>query len=325
MSSLLSQAQFEEARTASRQAGGCTSELYEWLINLVGLAQATKTLAPSSVPSGRWDDPDAVVETVHAWLEASLLRGGLLQAFDVCESPRALSRYLERALRNWLIDQSRRRTGPRLLERAAEIMAAPPFRVVVENASVMQRWWGLGAWETAELFAGDNAEIASAAWSIADLAILRFASSERADPLLSTPDLERYLGGVLDRIGKALSGRHFDHSFRHRFPFAYMSAAVDLDEAHDLSTNTTPESEVMVADAARVAIADLTERQLRVLVGRQTETLEVLAQSLGVSRGTIDNEHRRALLKVKEASPSDDVFQKVLETVVVMASEWEQL
>jgi RNA polymerase sigma factor (sigma-70 family) len=320
MSALLSDAQFEEARAASR-AGTITADLYVWLGQLVALAQATRTLAPAPVPNGRWDDPDAVAETVHAWLEGSLLRGGLLQAFDTCESPRALARYLEKALRNWLIDQSRRRTGPRLLERAAEIMAADPFTVVSASSSVMERWWGLAAWDTPALFNGSDDKVSSASWALGDFAILRFSSSERADPLLSTPDLERYLHGLLDRLGAALSGRHFDHSFRARFPYAYTTAAADLDDVPEPFTTATPESAVEIADAARVALATLTERQARVLVDRPATTLEALAERLGVSRGTVDNEYRRAVLKVREAAPSDDVFGEVLEMVVLMASK----
>jgi RNA polymerase sigma factor (sigma-70 family) len=266
--------------------------------------------------------PGARVKTVlHAWLEDSLLRGALLQAFDTCETPRGLARYLEKALRNWLIDRSRRRTGPRLLERAAEVMSSDPFVVVADSVSVMERWWGLVAWTAPAVFNGSDEEVASASWALGDFAILRFSSSERADPLLSTPDLRRYLYGLLDRLGAALSGRHVDHSFRQRFPYAYATSPADLDEAPEPLTTATPESEVVIADAARVALASLTERQARILLARPGNTLEALAASLGVSRGTVDNEYRRAVLKVREAAPSDDVFDEVLEMVVRVASE----
>lgn len=320
MSALLSPSQFEQARAASR-AGTITADLYGWLGKLVALAQATRTLAPAPVPGGRWDDADAVAETVQAWLEDSLLRGGLAQAFDICTNPRSLSRYLERALRNWLIDQSRRRTGPRLLERAAELMTGERFTIVSASHSVKERWWGLSVWHAPALFTGSDREVASAAWALGDFSILRFPSSERADPVLSTPDLERYLHGLLDRLGAALSGRHFDHSFRERFPYAYATATVGLQAVPEPFTTATPASEFEVIDAARVALASLTERQTRVLVDRPGTTLEALAETLGVSRGTIDNEYRRAVLKVREAASSDDVFADVLEMVVAMASQ----
>jgi hypothetical protein len=207
-----------------------------------------------------------------------------------------------------------------LFERAVEVLSAAPFIVVLESASPMERWWGLESWKSPELFSGTDTDVASAAWALGDLVLVRFQASQRADPLLSTPDLQSYLQGLLERLGAALSGRHFDHSFRQRFAFAYAEAAATLDEAPEPLTNSDPEHELLIADGARVALAALTERQSQVLIGRQSETLEILAAELEVSRGTIDNEHRRALIKIKEASPTDDDFREVLETVIEMAS-----
>ena len=320
MSSLLTADEFVRARQAASD-GTVTEELYRWLFKLVALAQATKTLAPAPVPNGSWNDPDAVAETVHAWLAESLLRGALLQAFDSCQTPRALSRYLERSLRNWLIARSRRRSGPRLLERAAEILARPPFVVVRNGQSAMDRWWGFEAWDRPELYIGSEEAVVSVAWAVTDLEPLRFSSSERNDPVLSTEDLCRFLEEVLARLGAALNGRHLDRAFRHRFSYAYAAPTLDLDEAPEIAGGTSPEIEVAVADAARVALGALTGRQLRVLLTRAERTLEELASELGVSRGTVDNEYRRALLKVREATPTEDNFNAVLEKVVQMASK----
>ena len=321
MSLLLSEQQFIRARDRAR-AGDVSDELYAWLGRLVTIAQATRTLAPAPVPGGRWEDPDAVAETVQAWLEESLLRGDLLQAFDVCQNPRALSRYLERALRNWLVGRSRRRSGPRLLERAAQIMSSDlAFVQLRDSPAIAERWWGLSAWHHPQLFAGRDEDVAAAAWALGDFSLLRYPSSERSDPVLSTADLHRYLAGVLERVGQGLSGRHIDWSFRRRFAYAYAPASVGLDEAEDLSDESSPANDVAVADAALIALAELTGRQLRVLVERPQATLEELAARLSVSRGTVDNEYRRALVKVRDAAPTNEAFDDVLETVLLLASE----
>lgn len=321
MSLLLSDQQFARARDRAH-AGDVSDELYGWLGRLVTVAQATRTLAPAPVPGGRWEDPDAVAETVQAWLEESLLRGDLLQAFDVCQTPRALSRYLERALRNWLVGRSRRRNGPRLLERAAQIMGSDDeFVLLRDSPAITERWWGLSVWQVPELFGGREDDVVAAAWALGDFSLLRYPSSERSDPVLSTRDLRRYLTGLLERVGHALSGRHIDASFRRRFAYAYAPRSVGLDEADELSDDSSPADDVDVADAARIALADLTGRQLRVLIERPQGTLEDLAARLGVSRGTVDNEYRRALVKVRDAAPTDTAFDGVLETVLLLASE----
>jgi hypothetical protein len=321
MSLLLSDEQFAAARERGR-AGDVTDELYGWLGRLVAVAQATRTLAPAPVPGGRWEDPDAVAETVQAWLEESLLRGDLMQAFDVCQTPRALSRYLERALRNWLVARSRRRVGPRLLERAAQMMGSDDeFALLRDSPAIAERWWGLSLWQDPPLFAGREDDIVAAVWALGDFSLLRYPSSERSDPVLSTPDLHRYLTGLLERVLQGLSGRHLDASFRRRFAYAYAPQSVGLDEAEELSGESSPADDVAVADAAWVALAELTGRQVRVLIERPQGTLEELAARLGVSRGTVDNEYRRALVKVRDAAPTDAAFDRVLESVLLLASE----
>jgi hypothetical protein len=323
VSALLSDDQFVTARQAVR-AGTVSEDLYRWLGRVVALAQATRTVAPAPVPGGNWDDPDAVAETVQAWLEESLLRGALLQAFDTCETPRSLARYLDRALRNWLVARSRRRSMPRLLERAAEMLAEQPFTIVRDSSSVMDRWWGLAAWEEAQLYAGEDDTVAAAAWALGDFALLRYPSSERSDPVLSTPELRRFLWDLLERVAAALNGRHVDYSFRQRFAYAYAAPSVGLEDVPELADTSSPANHAEVAEAARIALASLTGRQTRVLLERPHTTLEELAGVIGVSRGTVDNEYRRSILKIREATPSEDTFDAVLEKVLLLASGGEQ-
>lgn len=323
MSFLLSATEFEGARQAVRN-GEITPELYGWLGRLIAVAQATRALAPSPVPGGRWDDPDALGEALHAWLEESLLRGALGQAFDRCDSPRALSRYLERSLRNWLVARSRRATVPRLLERAGELLSDPKqgFVLVAGSHAPADRWWGLAEWSSEPvLYAGEDEAVVAAAWALGDFALLRYPSSERSDPVLSTPDLRRFLRGLLERIGQALSGRHLDIALRRRFSYAYAQPNATLAALVEPAGGESTEQAFEVAEAARLAIVALSGRQLRVLRDRPHTTLEALAAELGVSRGTVDNEYRRALLKVRESTISDEHFDRVLEKVLEMASE----
>jgi hypothetical protein len=321
MSLLLSERDFADARQALR-AGEVTAELYVWLGRLIAVTQATRALAPSPLPGGRWDDREAVAETLQAWLEESLLRGGLRLAFDRCRTPRALSRYLERALRNWLVARSRRSSGPRLLERAGLLMAADDGFTLVREATIAgERWWGLAEWHDPALYAGSDEILVGAAWALGDFALLRYPSSQRSDPVLSTSDLRRFLRELLERLQAALSGRHFDTALRGRFAYAYAPATVGLDEVGELAGPQTTAGPAEVEDAARVALGSLSCRQLLVLRERPTTTLERLAARLCVSRGTIDNEYRRAVLTIREASPCDDDFPAVLEDVLRMASQ----
>jgi hypothetical protein len=320
---MLAAGEFSQAREAVR-AGQVTEPLLAFLARLVTVAQATRAMAPAPVPGGRWEDPDAVAETVQAWLAESLLDGGLLQAFDVCQTPRALSRYLERALRNWLVGRSRRASGPRLLERTVELLNEDEaFRLLRDARSVAERWWALADWNDPGLFPGGDSELTALAWALGDFTILRFSSSERSDPVLGGAELRRFILELFERVGTGLAGRHFDVAFRTRYAYAYAQPSASLDEGPELSGGANPADEILVAEAARVALGDLTERQLRVLLERPQGTLEALAARMQVSRGTVDNEYRRALLKVNAAAPSESWFDPVLEKLLELASEEE--
>jgi DNA-binding CsgD family transcriptional regulator len=321
---LLSSDDFARAREAVR-GGGFTDELYGFLTRLVTVAQATRAMAPAPVPGGRWSDPDAVGETVQAWLAEELLDGGLLKAFDACQTPRALARYLERALRNWLVGRSRRASGPRLLERAVEMLRDDdgPFSLLRDARAAAERWWGLAAWEHPDFFDGNDSQLIAQIWALGDFTLLRFSSSERADPVLSSEELHRYLLELLGRIGQGLSGRHLDTGFRARFAFAYDQAPAPLEDAPEPRGASDAVVDVLVDEAAHIALADLSQRQLQVLLERPRGTLEELAGRLQVSRGTVDNEYRRALLKVRAAAPSEPTFDAVLEKVLELASEEE--
>jgi hypothetical protein len=227
-------------------------------------------------------------------------------------------------LRNWLIARSRRATGPRLLERAAEVLDEDTaFTALRESRAVADRWWGLASWTAPELFGGSDEQVVTAAWALGDFALLRYPSSERSDPVLNSPDLRRYLLELLERVGAGLSGRHLDTSFRGRFAYAYSAAPVPVEEAAELADSTSVELAVETDEAARIALADLSERQVKVLLERPQGTLEGLAARLGVSRGTVDNEYRRAILKVRSAASSEASFDAVLEKVLELASGGE--
>lgn len=198
------------------------------------------------------------------------------------------------------------------------------FVLVHEASTPSERWWALAVWTNPAFFAGSDEVLIAHAWALGDFALLRYASSDRADPVLSTPDLRHFLSGLLQGVGAAISGRHIDTVFRARFAYAYAVPGVPLEAALGVEGRDSPLEAVEIADSARCALAVLTRRQLVVLRERPETTLEVLATQLAVSRGTIDNEYRRAVLIVREASPSDEYFPTVLERLLEMASEERQ-
>lgn len=324
MSFLLSDTEFASARSAIAR-GELTPELYAFLHRLVAAHARQRLLARALTPRGRIDE-EAVQELVHDWLSERLLRAGLRSAFDAVVSPKALSRYLEESLRNYLASKARERKGPRLLVRARQLLERTPSQYVARRTGSSWRdtWWGLKEWpEETEPFQGSDDELMRAAYALGDFAIVRYsAGSEREDPVLSTPDLDRFLTGLLRGVATLLTLAHVDAALKGRFSFAYHPVAVELDDAAEpASDDLRPGEELLVYDTAREILSEVNERQLAALRGRlEGLTLDELAERLGVSRGTVDNELRRVDAIARTHTLDDDRFDDILEAVVELAS-----
>jgi hypothetical protein len=325
MSFLLSNSEFDAARSAVAR-GAITADLYAFLHRLVASHARQRLLARALTPRGRIDE-EAVQELVHDWLSDRLLSGGLLSAFDAVASPKALSRYLEESLRNYLASKARARGGPRLLIRARQLLESAPTQYVAfrTGSSWRETWWGLTQWpKEPEPFQGSDDELARVAYALGDFAIVRYsAGSEREDPVLSTPDLDRFLTGLLRGVAKLLTLGHVDLALKRRFSFAYHPAAVDLEEAAEpASSELQPGEELLVRETAREILSEVTERQLAILRDKLREglTLDALAERHGVSRGTADNELRRVDAVARTHTLDDNRFDEILEAVVDFAS-----
>ena len=153
MTWLLTDSEFTQAKDAL-DGGEITAPLYAFVARLVHVVAATRTLPPSLSTTGRWD-AEGEEETVAGWWEGRLLTSTLRQAFDQCASPRALSRFLETSLRNWLIDRARRNGQPRLLARAGELLSGEPqtFKAFTPGPA-LEVQWGLTGWEQPTLITG---------------------------------------------------------------------------------------------------------------------------------------------------------------------------
>lgn len=322
MTWLLSDSEFDKAREALDR-GEITRALYAFVARLVHVVAATRTLPPSLSTTGRWD-AEGVEETVAGWWEERLLTGTLRSAFDRCASPRILSRFLETSLRNWLIDRMRRSREPRLLARTGALLAGDPetFKSF-SSGSGLDVQWGLAAWDAPTPFLGSVDELLRHVYALGDFELLRVSDqSERAEPVISNQDLHRLIQGLLRATGKLLNLRQFDAVLRGRFPeaFAGSQPVAELPEA--VSGEPAPLDEVASLPVARQLLARLSRRQVSMLVGRylRSATLEQLAEEHECSRGTADNELRRAHAIIRQGLSSDDDRSHVLKKLLELAS-----
>lgn len=323
MTWLLTDQEFGQASDAMRR-GDVTPALYAFLRRLVAALARGGALAPALSPTGRWD-AEAIDEVLQGWLADKLLRGALARAFHVSASAAGLSRYLERALRNWLVSQNRAQGRPRLLARARRLLEdGTNYKRFVDSSSPLERWWGLAAWENPTPYQGADAHIVKAAFSLGEFAPLRYtAGSSLADPVISSGDLDRFLTGVLEALDALLTLRHFDVGLRGRFAYAYDRAEEPLEAVDEPADEVTPLDALEAAVTAREILIELSGRQVAILRDRVEGglTLDELAARHSISRGTADNELRRAGAIIRAHLLDDSQADRVLETLFEIAFE----
>jgi RNA polymerase sigma factor (sigma-70 family) len=321
MSWLLTDDEFRAARRSVR-GGDMTKPLYDFLARLVRSLAHSQTLAPALSPSGSWETTADADEALQEWY-ASRLPATLLAAFDAADDPRAFSRYLERAFRNWLTSRARSNGQPRLVARAREqLQARPEFRCFGEADRPADEAWGLTEWPSAELFSGDERALASAAYAVGELELLRYsAGSSLADPVIANDDLAALMVAMFERLESLLTLRQIAQALRARFGFAYGQAPSAIDEILPPDTGPTAFDNLALEETAREVLAELDDRQLAILRDRVEDRrkFDELASRHGVSRGTVQNELERARLAIRRHADSSQSEREILEKVLEVA------
>jgi hypothetical protein len=235
-----------------------------------------------------------------------------------------LSRFLETSLRNWLIDRARRSRQPRLLARAGALLTgeSTTFRALTPGPPLDVQW-GLVEWDAPTPFVGTTEELLGHVYALGDFALVRVGDqAEKAEPVISTPDLRRLVYGLLERTGRLITLRQLDEVMRARFPEAFVRSE-QVDELPESPSADPPVADQVAAlEIARQLLARLSNRQVSMLVGRylRSATLEQLAEWHSCSRGTADNELRRAHAVLREGLVSDQDQSLVLKNLLDLAS-----
>jgi hypothetical protein len=318
MAYLLSSDDFLAARLAF-DSGEVTSELYTFVRRLVRVHISNGLLPGALSPTGAWTD-EAADELEQQWFADRLLVGSLRRAFDRSADAAGLARYLERALRNWLIDRARARAEPRLLIRARKILQSDDtYRVVRDSTRWQDVWWGRAEWPDAEPYAGRDVELVAASYAAGELTYVR-TGTDAADPVLSTADLTRLLDVLFARAQALLTLRHVDRVLRTRFAIAFVEEAGDED-LDDRGQEDVALRALEHDASARAIAARLSGRQLALLQARHRDGrgLVELAREHGCAHGTVANELNRAAAMIRELIADDEDYEPVLEKLLELS------
>jgi RNA polymerase sigma factor (sigma-70 family) len=319
---MIDQQAYLALREAYRASGEISEDLYWLLLRLVRGLVFRGELPPAYSPTGRWD-AEGAQEAAHGWIVRRLLRtNGLLAAFDHASAPRPFFRSLERSFRHYLENERERGEIDNLLSRARALLGDDDrFREWIPQARPSDSWWGLAGWTDPNPYQGSEDALLREAWAVGEVRLFRYSHRvERASPVLATDELARFLESLFERVGALLTLRLLAVVFRRRFDLDEPTTIeIGEEEIEQLPAEEEGE-ETEAAAAALAVVAELTPRRAEILVRKADgASLDAIGEALGISRGTVDNELKRAGASIDrhrgEFATREAVLEKLLDAL----------
>ena len=142
------------------------------------------------------------------------------------------------------------------------------------------------------------------------------ASARKRSPILDADELRRFAIATLDALGEVVSPGVLLRSLQLRMDLD-PPALEPLDHEQSSGSMSAPNDVVALRETAIAAIAELTRRQVDVLLGTDAgNTLDQMAARLNCSRVTVLNERRRAGEVLTRLSSSEADRDALLNTVL---------
>jgi hypothetical protein len=312
------QVEFARAKEAFEKDQTVARPLLDELATVAGYLIRNAHLPASFAPYGQWDQ-EAADELLGEWVGEKLLRsGGLAAILDAARTAKAFRALAQRSLRQFVLNRRERTQSQNLYERSRDLLGADDRFVVVQDAARPQDiLWGLAADPPRAAFSGGDHELGGIAYSLGDFELIHYKSSAaKLSPLLSGSELTRFIEGMIAAAG-TLTVSSLMHALELRFDLAPVAFdSLQTDNPPEPVTHHTLEDEVVLRHVALAAIAELTERQSRVLLARRAEvTVESLAGELGCSVGTVANEEKAIAQMLRRYCDGADEEAELLKKV----------
>lgn len=304
--------EYTRARTAVLAGGDPPPELLEDCRRTVALLARNSGLPAHYSPYGVWSD-EAIDEVLADWSAVRLIERGQLRAM-LQRAPvlRVFRRMAETSMRQHLIDGLKPSQAANLFDRVCRLLADDD-RFIASGSGTGQLWQAADGPGTP--FDGDDRRLLGVAWSIGEFHVIRYdVDARKLSPLLEAEDLDRFVVGMLG--AGAMTAGTIVRALRLRFGLAEDEIPGELADALP-AVMPSPGDALLIAELATATLAELTDRQARVLVGlSQHITGRELAVQLGCSTGTISHE-RRQLEDVLErlGANAPDVLNQILDAL----------
>jgi hypothetical protein len=313
---------------------GCGDLLYAEVTLMVHAVVRGHRYPTSYSPTGVWDE-DAISGLAHDWLVHKLLgRGQLEHLLLINQTLQGFRKGLELSFVDFLIGQRKRTALDNLFERAGKLLENDTrFTLFVKSRKKASRFWGLVDWQDRAPFQGAEEELIAAGLRQQGVRVIQYRGDARKQsPVVSDHDLGELLAALLEDLDQLLSLAQFTTVFAYRFnlldatPLSTEQTILDDGGGPALTLGDTlraPEPAVDVALLVEEALGDvlplLSDRQRRALLAcsQPGGTLVAVAEQLGCSKSTVENELRRAERIILEhadgAAEAQRLYARLLE------------
>ena len=230
---------------------------------------------------------DAVAEVAHDFLTGARATERLVELAANATDDDSFSRLLSRAVLNHLRGVARQTAVGKLIIRLKQLLTEPEYRV--ESAGVPGAGnITLAVAEPGALWSGDPAPLLRAAYRVSDVHLVRWRPDTRREPpLADSESLSRVAHAVLEAAAGSMRFADLALIVGARFGLSDTPAVTGIDTI-DLTPDELgagPETEVLIEDAARTMLGQLSDRDQLVLAWLG-EPLSVIADRTGLPRST---------------------------------------
>ncbi len=318
----MSEVELRAARRALREHGEVPERVLGELRRVVGASVGLGALPAVLSPYGRWN-VEAEDDVYQGWLAERLLKQGALQSLlDRSRSGAAFRRMAERSLRQWLLNSRERTEAQNLYARVARMLQEEQRFVCVQRSErLADCWWALTEHARAGCFGDGEERLLALGFSLGEFDVVRFrADAAKLSPVLSTEELMRFVTALLAAAGAGVSLGLIATTLRRRFALD-APGVQSLEESVEQADLRLGVAEgVVLREAARAVIAELSARQCAVLAGTAAgQTLQEMAGAHGCSPATISNEQQRIAVAIGRyadgASERDELLRIVRDLV----------
>lgn len=307
----MTDAEYAAARSAVLAGGDPSEALLNDCRRRVALLVHHAALPVHYSPYGVWNQ-EAIDEIYADWVAVRLVERGQLRAM-LQRAPvlRVFRRMAETSVRQHLIDGLKRSQAANLYERVLALLQTEQF---AGSGSGTGRLWRLVEGPV-EPFDGDERRLLGVAWSLGEFRVIRYdVEARKLSPLLDADELKRFVVGMLQ--AGAMTAAAIVNALRLRFGLEEDQPHGELDDALHAAGGPDPQAAPIITELVTATLAELTERQAKVLMAAEEVPVRELAGQLGCSTGTISHERSRiADILARLGADAPAVLNQVLETL----------